>query len=249
MPSTGATSRRWRRAVAGLLATSLLAVAAACGDDGGPETTNPAEFRERANATCEEFFGSLFTTFIEALDPATGEVDPAREDEVADEVVTQADAMLAELRDIGAPEGQVEEWEEWIGLMEESIEELRDDPLSVLADDEPRNPERSDRIDELVDGLGVPSCSGDEIPETDAQASPAIARFIAETIQAESGGLIDDTEAACIADGVTEEFTLQELAGGGDDLFEDLPADRQAAFMEIIVECLPTEKLLQLGAL
>jgi hypothetical protein len=223
-------------------------VAAACGDDGGTETTNPAEFRERADATCEEFFGTLFATFIEALDPTTGDVDPEREDEVAEEVMAQSDAMLAELRAIGAPEGQVEEWEEWIGLMEESLDELRDDPLAALAEEEPRNPERADRIDELVEELGVPACSGDEIPEVDEQSMPAFARFMAQTIQAESGGIIDDAEAACIADGVTQEFTMTELAGG-DDLFEDLPPDRQAAFMEIIIGCLPADKLMQLGDL
>jgi AcrR family transcriptional regulator len=248
MPPTAAP-RRGSRQIAAIATTSLLALAAACGDDGGTETTNPAEFRERADATCEEFFGTLFTTFIEALDPTTGEVDPEREDEVAEEVTTQGDAMLAELRDIGAPEGQVEEWEEWIGLMEESLDEVREDPIALLAEEEPRNPERSDRIDELVEELGVPACSGDEVPEVDEQAMPAFARFMAQTIQAESGGIIDDAEAACIADGVTEEFSFAELAGGGDDLFEDLPPDRQAAFMEIIIGCLPAEKLMQLGDL
>jgi hypothetical protein len=246
-------SVRWRAALAVVGVAGL--VLAACGDDAAdpapvpdepdePDAVAVEEFQVEAGGACLAFYGDLLEEFLGAIDPETGE--PAADDEEAlnQRAIELSDRLTSELRAIGPPEGQVDEWAEWVGLLEESIDDLRDHPDGPFLD-EPTDPERADRLAELSDELGVPECTGDELPEPSEEATRTLASLFAEGIRAESGGAIDEDEADCIADGLVGEFTVTELFELED--FEDLPPDRQAVFFEVLTACVPAETLAELG--
>ena len=209
------------------------------------------EFQQRAGAACQTFFGSLLSEFlgsVDTIDPATGE--PLLEDEQAlgQRVIDLGDEFTSEPRAIGAPEGQVERWNEWLELLDESVDQQRQEPLAAVADDESVDPERAQRIDELSEELGVPECAEPDVEkvEIDHESATALARLFADGIRIESDGLVDETEAGCIADGVLDEFTVNELLAFDDG--DELPVDQQAAVFDVMAACLPTEKLVQLGS-
>lgn len=230
-------------------------VAAACGsDDGGESSAIPAEeFRERAGAACTVFFSDLFSQFLDSfdsIDPTTGEPRLDDEEALGARVIELGDEFTSELRAIGPPAAQVDAWTEWVELLDESIDEQREDPLAALGDEEASaNPDRSERIDGLSQELGVPQCAEPDIEQLqiDEESAASLARLFAEGIRMESDGLIDEGEAECIADGVLDELTLSELFSFDDDS-EDLPVDQQARVFDVMAECLPTEKLVQLGS-
>lgn len=234
---------------------AVAVVAAACGgDDGGEASALPAEeFRERAGAACTVFFGDLFSQFLDSfdsIDPATGEPRLDDEETLGAGVIELGDEFTSELRAIGPPVGQVDAWTEWVELLDESIEEQREDPLAALGDEEESSdPGRSERIDGLSQELGVPQCAEPDVQqlEIDDESAAALARLFAEGIRIEADGLIDEGEAECIADGVLDELTLSELFAF-DDEDEDLPVDQQARVFDVMAGCLPTEKLVQLGS-
>lgn len=209
-----------------------------------PDTVAVEQFRAEAGEACLAFYGDLLEELLEAIDPETGEPAPGDEGALNERAIELSDRLTGELRGIGAPEGQVDEWGEWVGLLEESIDDLRDDPDGVFVD-EPNDPERADRLDELSDVLGVPECTGDELPEPSEQSARTLAALFAEGIRAEAEGAIDEDEADCIADGLVGEFTVTELFEFED--FEELPADRQAVFFEVLTACVPAETLAELG--
>lgn len=209
-----------------------------------PDTVAAEQFRTEAGEACLAFYGELLEEFLGAIDPETGEPAPDDEEALNERSIELSDQLTGELRSIGAPEGQVDEWGEWVGLLEESIDDLRDDPDGPFVD-EPTDPERADRLDELSGALGVPECTGDELPEPSEQSARTLAALFAEGIRAEAGGAIDQDEADCIADGLVGEFTATELFDFED--FEELPPDRQAVFFEVLTACVPAETLAELG--
>jgi hypothetical protein len=243
-----------RRAAVAVVGVAGL-VLAACGDDAAgpapapdqpdePDTVAVEEFQIEAGGACLAFYGDLLEEFLGAIDPETGE--PAADDEEAlnQRAIELSDRLTSELRAIGPPDGQVDEWAEWVGLLEESIDDLREHPDGPFHD-EPTDPERADRLDELSDELGVPECTGDELPEPTEESARTLASLFAEGIRAEAGGAIDQDEADCIADGLVGEFTVTELFEFED--FEELPPDRQATFFEVLTACVPAETLAELG--
>jgi hypothetical protein len=233
------------------LACVGLLIVAACGDDGselfartgdGDEISREL-FQERAGAACAEFFSNLLVEFAAVADPITGEPPPGAEQELDASAVTHGEQFLEQLQSIGAPEGQVDEWTEWTGLLEDSIDDMRQDPVNAFGEEE-TEPARAARIDELSRTLGVPECTGEDVELSD-QAAESLATAIATAMQAQSGGLITDGEAACIADGWVD-FLPENLAEWDDLDFDDMPVEQQSAFLDMLIDCLPTEKLLQL---
>jgi hypothetical protein len=71
---------------------------------------------------------------------------------------------------------------------------------------------------------------------------------LAAELQAESGGLLTDEEADCIAGGVLD-FAPDDIEAMEDLDFDDMPAEQQGAWIEMITDCVPAEKLMQLGEL
>lgn len=229
-----------------LVGAAVVATLVVTGDD-DDDTLAADEFQERTGSACSAFFGELLPEAFDVIDPVTGEPEPGTEEAFGERVIERGDELMAELRSIGAPDGQGDEWNEWIGLMQESIDDWRTDPASFA---EESNPERGDRIDELSQELGVPECTGDELPES-VETRAGFAALLAEVIQADSDGLITEAEAECMGEGFADEFTLAELAEldeAGVEI-EDLPADRQAAIVDIVTRCLPAEKLIEFGQL
>jgi hypothetical protein len=184
---------------------AFVLILAACGGDSGvrvgdsrgdPPVINVGDFQERAGAACSRFFGEVVREIFGGRDLAAEEVAPQTEQEMANRALELADELTSELRSIGAPEGQIDEWTEWIALLEESIDELREDPFA-----DESNPEREDRIDGLGQELGVPKRIGDEPPGLDEELAATAAASAAEAVRSESGGVITQSEADCIADG------------------------------------------------
>jgi hypothetical protein len=235
--------------LARLACVGLLALTA-CGDDGsglfgmgdGGEISQE-EFQERAGAACSEFFSNLFVEFAAVADPVTGEPPPGAQHELGASAASHGDQLLEQLQSIGAPEGQDDEWTEWTDLLEESIEETREDPVAAFGEEE-TEPERAARIDQLSATLGVPECTGEDVELSD-EAAESLATLMATAIQVQSEGLITDGEADCIADGFVDlASNLLELQ----DLdFDQMSPEQQGAFIDMLTDCLPAEKLIQLG--
>jgi hypothetical protein len=229
------------------LAIATMLALTACGDDGeGPFSTSDAgeisheQFQERAGGACSEFFSNIFVEFAAVADPITGEPPRGAEQQLGASAANHGDQLLEQLQSIGAPEGHVDEWTEWTGLLEDGIDEMRQDPGTAFRDEET---ERGARIDELSRTLGVPECAGEGVELSD-EAAEALATLMATAIQAQSGGLITDGERDCIADGLFDFApNLLELQ---DVDFDDMPAEQQGAFVDVLTGCVPTEKLMQL---
>jgi hypothetical protein len=71
---------------------------------------------------------------------------------------------------------------------------------------------------------------------------------LAAELQTESDGVLTDEEADCIAGGVLE-FAPDDIEAMEDLDFDDMPAEQQGAWIEMITDCVPAEKLMQLGEL
>lgn len=102
----------------------------------------------------------------------------------------------------------------------------------------------------LTGMLALAACgddSGDGPFASDGGDEPSREALAAE-LQAESGGVLTDEEADCIAGGVLD-FAPDDIQAMDDLDFEDMPAEQQGAWIEMITDCVPAEKLMQLGEL
>lgn len=99
--------------------------------------------------------------------------------------------------------------------------------------------------------LALAACGddGDDGPfASDGGGNEPSREAIATELLAESDGVLTEDEADCIAGGVLD-FASDDIEAMEDLDFDDMPAEQQGAWIEMITDCVPAEKLMQLGEL
>jgi hypothetical protein len=92
--------------------------------------------------------------------------------------------------------------------------------------------------------------SGDDSGDAggDGTSEDAIVDLMAAGMEEAAGGKITHDQAVCAAEGMVEEFGLDallEMSTSGEDPFTS--TDDQAAVLDVMTECIPTDVLIELG--
>jgi hypothetical protein len=91
-------------------------------------------------------------------------------------------------------------------------------------------------------------------PDTSGGSETAIADAIATGIVSESNGVLTEEEGRCIADGMVAELGVDRIielgldTSGASNPFELLDPDEQTAVLQAIIDCVPADKLAEIGA-
>jgi len=150
----------YRRTPALIAAIALLAIAFGCGgDDGGDETVSRAEYVQRANAICAKAEKQK-NAAIEAEFARLGEeVQRLGQEAELQMVRTVAlppiSRMVEQLAALPNPDADAAEAEAIVAAYEAAVEEVADEPVSVLSDPTPFTP-----ADGLAEDFGLEACAG-----------------------------------------------------------------------------------------
>ena len=161
--------RRPTAAVAGALATGL--IAAGCGGD-DDETTSAAapsdDFVAQVTAACDSAGQELDAqegALVDAV--ASGDEDEINA-AVEDELLPIFDGLVSDLEAIDPPADQAADYDELLAKLDESLDLLRDDPSAVYAAAQGESNEVTERAeqleretDALAAQLGVPQDCGE----------------------------------------------------------------------------------------
>jgi hypothetical protein len=129
---------------------------AACGDDDGESITKD-DFVEQANAICAD--GN------DELDAAGEDVDFNDEDAfsafVTDELVPSVRQQIADIRDLGFPEGDEDELDAILDDASADVDNIEDDPASV-GEAFSNNEDPFDDVNQRLNDYGLTECGSTE---------------------------------------------------------------------------------------
>jgi len=183
-----------------LVVFAVVLVAAACGDD--DDTLTQAQFVEQANAICEEGnedFNKLFETDFPAspnkLRPFFEKATPIAEREVEG------------IRDLGAPEGQEDEYEELLRLGDAVVADFRaasEDQDKAAELFQAEGGDNSAKLEEKAEALGLDKCAEDEDEEEEG-----VTLLDPATFSPEKRAYVEQADAIC-AETQEQENALEE---------------------------------------
>jgi hypothetical protein len=123
-------------------------------------------------------------------------------------------------------------------------ETATDDVSSDQPVDEPSDTTAPDDTSESGDDSSDDSSDGG----TDGMSDDAIVDLMAAGMEEAADGKITHDQAVCAAEGMVEEFGLDallEMSTSGEDPFTS--TDDQAALIDVMTDCIPTDVLIELG--
>ena len=148
-----------RRGIAAILAV-ILATAlliGGCGGGGDSASLTKAEFTKQTNEICEKGDKERKANFkaVNAPKPAGsgGWTEPEMEKVVTEVFVDPYNEMIAELKDVGLPEGEEEKAAAIFEAMEDGIEKVENDPIASLS-----GTEMFKEVDKLSIEYGLTGC-------------------------------------------------------------------------------------------
>jgi hypothetical protein len=142
------------------LVLSVTLLASACGGDGGGDELSAAEFRQQADAICEEFEGKL-----DAVQPPTSPDDLER---FVNEAVPIIEEGTNELNALDPPDEFQDEWDRVVEINEENLETIRG-VRTALQDNDLAEAQRlmqeaggnEEEADRLARDIGLTKCGQD----------------------------------------------------------------------------------------
>jgi len=165
-----------RGALATSLAVLLLALGG-CGEDGGGSDAGGADTATEAEAPSKDEFieqgDEICMEFDEVQEELEADIEAAGNDtdELAalfEEFADEAESTADELEELGAPEGQEDEVEEYISDSREQIDQLRDAGEALADGDTERftsiveeGEAKGDELQEQAEAIGFQECGDD----------------------------------------------------------------------------------------
>lgn len=140
--------------IVGIAAVAFALVVSGCGGGGG-SSLSKAEYVKKAGEICarsESERQEVVTAASKKLTPGK-KVTSAQQEQVVLEVVPTYEKMASEIDELGAPEGGEKKAEAWVEAMEETAENIKADPGTVITGNTPFQ-----KPDELAEELGVKRC-------------------------------------------------------------------------------------------
>jgi hypothetical protein len=139
-----------------LLAAAVMAVAlGGCGSDSDSTASlNKAEYKKQAEVVCQGYESEREEVLGKALEEAGSNPNGKQKEKLLLTVLATYENLIAELNDLGLPEGEEQKAESMIESMEEAVDRAKANPESAFTSDLPFR-----EANKQVTAFGLDNCT------------------------------------------------------------------------------------------
>lgn len=120
-----------------LLIAALMTIGAGCGGDSDTTAMSKAEVIKRAEVLCNQFESEREEALAKALEESGPTPNTAQKEMLLTKALEPYEALIERLDELGAPQGEEQQYDEMVEAMEEAVQRAKANPESAFTSDLP----------------------------------------------------------------------------------------------------------------